>query len=107
LPYTIPTAVDSATLGAGFGWRTKPFIVQAGGGLHLQGFWLRRRFPEDGVESQEIYSVAPGVQGYAGLYPGKFEIELQLRIHYLPYVVDGRDDGMGFSELLLGFGYRF
>lgn len=107
LPYSVETAVDTAALGAGLGFRTLPFIVGAGGGLHLQGFWLRRRFPEAGVADQELFSVAPGVQGFAGVYPGKFEIELQLRIHYLPYVVDGRDDGMGFSELLLGVGYRF
>ncbi len=107
LGYPVDVDLDSATFGVGAGWRTPEFIVQAGGGLHLQGFWLRRRFPDGGVEDQELFSVAPGIVGWLGLHPGQFEIDVQLRVHYLPYVVDGRDNGMGFSELLLGLGYRF
>lgn len=50
--------------------------------------------------------MAPGLAGWVGLHPGQWQIDLQLRVHYLPYVVDGRDLGMGFSELMLGLGYR-
>ncbi len=107
LGYPVPVDLDSATFGAGAGWRTPEFVVQAGGGLHLEAFWLRRRFPDAGVSDQELFTVAPGLAGWVGLHPGQFEIDLQLRVHYLPYVVDGRDDGMGFSELALAFGYRF
>lgn len=98
--------LDSATFGVGAGWRSPEFIVQAGGGVHLEAFWLRRRFPDAGVPDQELFSVAPGLAGWVGLHPGQWQIDLQLRVHYLPYVVDGRDLGMGFSELMLGLGYR-
>lgn len=107
LGYPVDVNLDSATFGLGAGWRTPEFIVQAGGGLHLEAFWLRRRFPDAGVDDQELFTVAPGLAGWLGLHPGQFEIDVQLRVHYLPYVVDGRDDGMGFSELVLGLGYRF
>lgn len=107
LSYPVNVELDSSTVGLGAGWRTPEFIVQAGGGLHLQAFWLRRRFPDEGVADQEIFSVAPGLSGWLGVHPGQFEAELQLRVHYLPFVVDGRDNGMGFSELVLGLGYRF
>ncbi len=107
LDYPVSVGLDSATVGAGAGWATRPWIIQAGGGLHLEGIWMRRRFPDGGVPEQSLFTVSPGAQGWVGLHPGDFEIELSLRIHYLPYVVDGRDDSMGFSELLLGLGYRF
>jgi hypothetical protein len=107
LDYPVTVGLDSATFGAGAGWRTPEFIVQAGGGLHLEAFWLRRRFPDAGVDDQELFSIAPGIAGWVGLHPGQFHVDLQLRVHYLPYVVDGRDLGMGFSELMLGVGYRF
>lgn len=106
LDYPVAVGLDSATFGAGAGWKSPEFIVQAGGGVHLEAFWLRRRFPDAGVDDQELFSVAPGLAGWVGLHPGKWQIELQFRVHYLPYVVDGRDLGMGFSELMLGLGYR-
>ncbi len=107
LGYPVEVGIDSAAVGAGAGWATPPTLVQAGGGLHLEGVWIRRRFPTAGVDDQSLFTVSPGVQGWVGLHPGQFEAELSLRVHYLPYVVDGRDDSMGFSELLLGIGYRF
>lgn len=106
LDYPVAVGLDSATFGVGAGWRSPEFIVQAGGGVHLEAFWLRRRFPDAGVPDQELFSVAPGLAGWVGLHPGQWQIDLQLRVHYLPYVVDGRDLGMGFSELMLGLGYR-
>jgi len=107
LDYPVNVALDSATVGLGAGWRSPDFWVQAGGGLHMEGFWLRRRFPDQGVPEQSLFSVAPGVAGWLGVHPGQFEADLQLRFHYLPYIVDGHDLGMGFTELLLGLGYRF
>lgn len=107
LAYDVATEIDSAALGAGLGWRTRPGIVGVGGGIHAEGVWLRRRFPDAGVANQSLFTLAPGLEGFTGLYPGNFGIELSLRIHYLPYVIDGRDDGMAYSELLLGVGYRF
>ncbi len=107
LPYGIPTRVSSAAVGfeAGYATRVAPF--RAGGGLRLEGIYLERSFPGQGVAAQSLFTIAPGLVGWAGWYPGRFELELQLRTHYLPYVVDERDRGMAFNELLLGLGWRF
>lgn len=107
LPYTVPVRVSSAAFGGGVGYATREAPFRIGGGLHLEGIWLSRAFPGQGVESQELFTVAPGLMAWAGWYPKRVELELALRSHYLPYVVDGRDTGMGFSELVLAFGYRF
>ena len=107
LPYGIPTRVSTGAVGFQAGYATRDAPVRAGGGLRLEGFYLKRSFPGQDVQSQSILTIAPGLVGWAGWYPGHFELELQLRAHYLPYVVDDRDRGMAFNELLLGLGWRF
>jgi hypothetical protein len=107
LPYGVPTRVDTGAAGVAFGYATPDAPFRAGAGLRLEAFYLVRSFPDQGVPAQSIVTVAPGLEGWAGWYPGHFDLELQLRSHYLPYVVDDRDRGMGFNELLLGLGWRF
>lgn len=107
LPYGIPTRVSSAAVGLEAGYATRQAPLRAGAGLRLEGFYLVRTFPDQGVASQSVTTIAPGLVAWAGWYPGRFELELQLRTHYLPYVVDDRDQGMAFNELLLGLGWRF
>lgn len=107
LPYTIPVRLDTAAFGGGLGYATKEAPFRIAGGIHLQGIYLNRGFPDYDEADQELFTIAPGLMAWAGWYPRRFELELALRTHYLPYVVDGRDTGMSYSELLLAVGYRF
>lgn len=107
LDYGVPVVVGSGTAGLGFGYCTPQVAFQFGGGLHLQAVWLGRSFPGQDIEDQSLFTIAPGGQVWVGWHPGRFELELELRTHWLPYVVDGRDQGMGDNELLLNVGYRF
>jgi hypothetical protein len=107
LQYAVPVTVGSGTFGVGFGYATSQTAFQFGGGLHLEGVWLSRSFPGQGIDAQSLFTIAPGGQVWLGWHPGRFEMELSMRTHWLPYVVDGRDRGLVSNELLLGFGYRF
>ena len=107
LPYTVPVRLDTAAVGVGAGYATAQAPFRIAAGIHLQGIYLNRSFPGSTDPSQELFTVAPGLMFWAGWYPRRFELELALRSHYLPYVVDGRDTGMSYSELVLAAGYRF
>lgn len=107
LPYTVPVVLNTGALGIGAGYATRMAPFRIGGGLHLQGIWLQRSFPGSEGDDQSLFTVAPGLMAWTGWYPRRFELELALRTHYLPYVVDGRDQGMSYSELVLAVGYRF
>lgn len=105
--YAVPVTVGSATFALGLGFETNPTWFQLGGGLHLEAVALTRTFPDSDVDPQALFTIAPGGQFWLGWHPGRFELELQLRSHWLPYLVEGRDQGLADSELLLGIGYRF
>lgn len=107
LPYTVPTRLDSVTFGGGLGYATRQAPFRIAGGIHLEGIWLARTFPGSDTDPQHLFTIAPGLMAWTGWYPRRFELELALRTHYLPYVVDGRDTGMSYSELVLAVGYRF
>jgi hypothetical protein len=107
LSYDIPVQVGSGTFGLGLGFSTREALFQVGGGLHLEGVYLERSFPGTEEASQSLFTIAPGGMAYVGWHPGRFEMELSLRTHYLPYVVDDRDAGMAFNELALSLGYRW
>jgi hypothetical protein len=107
LSYGVPTRLSSATVGLGAGWSTRPAAFGAGAGLHLEGFSLTRSFPGQDVPEQSLASVAPGALAWLGWYPGRVELEAELRAHYLPWIVDGDDQGLAYGELLLSAGWRF
>ncbi len=107
LPYSIPVRLDTVTFGAGVGYATAQAPFRVGAGIHLQGIHLTRSFPASDSDAQRLFTIAPGLSFWGGWYPRRFELELGLRTHYLPYVVDGRDTGMNYGELVLGLGYRF
>ncbi|MFZ5475623.1 MAG: caspase family protein [Myxococcota bacterium] len=107
LPYEVPVQVGSATLGAGYGYATPERAFRFGGGFHLESIFLSRTFPGQNVSGQRVFSVAPGLAAWGGWYPYRFELELALRTHYLPYVPDDRDAGFLYNELFLAMGYRF
>lgn len=107
LPYTIPTQQLTATAGGALGVATRPARFRLGGGIRIEGIYLQRTFPGQSVADQRLFTVAPGLAGFVGWYPGRTTVHAQLRSHYLPYLLDDRDLGLGYSSLLLGFGYRF
>lgn len=107
LPYAIPVQLTTGTLGVGAGYATPMAPFRFGGGIHLQGIWMERSFTGSDAAPQSLFTIAPGAMAWTGWYPRRFELELALRTHYLPYVVDGRDEGMLYNELMLAIGYRF
>ncbi len=107
LSWDIPVVVTGTTLGVGFGYATAPRLFQVGGGIRMAGVYTTRAFPGQDIPTQALLSVAPGLEAWVGLHPGNLAFEFDLRSHYLPYLVDDRDVGFGFSEGLLTFGYRF
>ncbi len=107
LPYTIPTEVQSAALGVSAGIATPDFPLRAGIGARLEATTITRAFPDSGVPDQALATIAPGAAAWVNVNSGGFQVEASLRAHYLPYVVDGEDRGMGFTEAMLGLGWRF
>ncbi len=107
LDYTVKTNVSSASLGAGIGYATPEARFRVGGGLHLEGLYLARRFPDADTPGQHAFGLAPGLEGWAGWYPGHFELEFEMRTHYLPYIVDDQRVGMVYNEVGLNLGWRF
>jgi hypothetical protein len=107
LPYEVPVQVSSGVVGGGFGYATPERRFRFGGGFRLEGVVLSRAFPTQEVDSQTMFAVSPGLTAWGGWYPYRFELEAQLRTHYLPYVVDGRDAGFAYNEIFLVMGYRF
>ena len=107
LSYQIPTVVAGFTAGAGVGLETPEALFGAGLGVHLEFFSLGRSFPDQDIPQQWLVTLAPGLMAHAGFYPGKASIELGFRTHYLPYLLDGRDLGVGYHTLTLSAGYRF
>lgn len=107
LPYGVPVRLDVVGVGLGGGYATREAPFRIGAGIHLQGIYLNRSFLASDTDAQELFTIAPGLVAWTGWYPRRFELELALRTHYLPYVVDGRDLGMSYNELLLAIGYRF
>lgn len=107
LDYPVRTNVSSGSLGFGLGYATPEARFRVGGGLHLEGLYIARRFPDAETHAQSAFGLAPGLEGWAGWYPRHFEVEFQMRSHYLPYIVDDERVGMGYTELALALGWRF
>lgn len=107
LDWPVPVQVSMVTGGAGLGWATPPAAWRAGAGFHLDVVWIARDFPDAELERQELVTVAPGLLLFAGWYPGRFELEVQLRGSHLPYQLDDREKGLGMNSGLLLTGWRF
>ncbi len=107
LDYTVRANVSSASLGLGLGYATPEARFRVGGGLHLEGLYIARSFPDAETHAQSAFGLAPGLEGWAGWYPRHFEVEFQMRTHYLPYIVDDERTGMLYSEVALALGWRF
>ena len=107
LDYPVRTIVSSGSLGFGLGYATREARFRVGGGLHVEGMYVSRRFPDAETEPQGVFGIAPGFAGWVGWYPSHFELEFGMRTHYLPYIVDQQRAGMIYSELGFALGWRF
>lgn len=107
LGYQVPVAVSGGTFGAAAGWATPDAIVRAGAGVRLAAVYLQRSFPGEDLPAQHLFTIAPGLDLWVGLEPGRVSLELELRSHYLPYILEGHDRGVSFTEGLLAVGWRF
>ena len=107
LGYTVPVRVASTTFGVSAGFATRPRLVQAGAGLRVAGAWFQRSFDDPGVPAQSLLTASPGVVLWGGVHPGRFEFDVEIRSHFLPYGFDENGRGERFGEGLLAVGYRF
>ncbi len=105
--YTVPAVVSSTTMGASFGYTTRPSWFQVGVGGRLAGVYFLRKFPEIGVPSQALFTISPGYDAFAGLRFQRMELDLMLRGQLVAYKPDDRQEIFGFTEALLSLGYRF
>lgn len=109
LPAQLP--VDArftyADAGVELGWASRPRALRVGGGLRFAGVYLRRDFDaEQEVPSDFVLTASPGLVAWAGWWPGRLQLDLDLRLMYLPYDMDGQR-GFAVSERYLGAGWRF
>ena len=107
LDYEIPTTFSTTLVGGWAGFATRPRRFQVGGGIGLSGVYMHRSFPDASLESQQLLSLATGLDGWVGYHPGRFQIELELRLYSVPQQLDDMPGWLRFNELHLTFGYRF
>ena len=105
--YLVPVQVSGTTLGLTGGISTPPARLQAALGARFAATWLRREFPDQDLDPQSLFTIAPGLTGRVSLRLGSWVLETELRAHYLPYQLDGESLGLGFLEAQLAFGHRF
>jgi hypothetical protein len=105
LSYEVPTVLSMGSLGGGIGLTTRG-VFHMGAGLHLEGISIGRSFPGQGLEAQSLVTVAPGLLATVGLDPGRATLALTGQVHYLPYLLDGRNLGVLYGSLSLEVGMK-
>ncbi len=109
LDYNVPVTVSSTTFGLSAGYATPRLQLDlvGGAGIRVAGAYFRRDFNHQDLAGQDVFSISPGLLAWVGWHPGRIETEVELRLQYLPYLLDERETGLAFSEASLSFGYRF
>ena len=78
-----------------------------GAGLRAEGILFVRSFPDGLADSQQSFSVAPGVQGWLGLHPGRWSIDFQHHLMIMAMAFTDTARHPLYGELLISVGYRF
>jgi len=103
----VPIIIQSYAGGATFGFATKPALFRAGVGGRAQVVGFTRSFVNGDSDPQSSLSLAPGVQGWVGLHPGRAVFELQHNTQIM--ATSFTDDAQHpiYMEFFLTGGYRF
>ncbi len=89
------------------GWATgAAAVLRAGAGGRVELVHLGRSFPGEDTPPQGTTRVAPGLNGWIGLHPGRVHVDLGVSAMLLPVQWDGHPMP-GLLEIHLSFGYRF
>lgn len=103
----IDVFIQSYSLAANFGISSAPALFRIGAGLRAEGILFVRTFPDGIAESQQSFSVAPGVQGWLGLHPGRWSIDFQHHLMIMAMAFTDTAKHPLYGELLISVGYRF
>ncbi len=99
--------VGSTSGGAAVGFATRPALVRAGAGGKAEVIGLRRTFPDGTADPQSTVSVGVGPTTFVGVYRGRFSLDLDVSLLFMPVQWDDQDKRPAYFEPLLAVGYRF
>ncbi|MCB9679545.1 MAG: caspase family protein [Alphaproteobacteria bacterium] len=103
----VPVIVQAYSGAVTFGFTSKPALFQFGMGGRAQVIGFTRHFVNGTVEPQSSLSLAPGIQGWAGIHPGRAVVELQHHTHIMATSFTDDRPHPAYMELYLTAGYRF
>lgn len=103
----IKVGVQSYSLAANFGISTPPRLFRIGVGARAEGVIFARTFPDGTAKSQSSFGLAPGVQGWLGLHPGRWSFDFQHHLMIMAMAFTDANRHPLFGELLITVGYRF
>ncbi len=103
-----PVAMGGVVVGSGAGFVTADRIWQLGAGLRADAILLSRTWPDDpSVPTQGLATLAPGVVHFAGLRPGRVQLDVEYRVSVVPVRLEVDDPGFFVHAVLLSGGYLF
>ena len=103
----VPVVIQSYTLGATLGVVSVPALVRVGFGGRAELLSLSRTFVHDEAPTQTSFSIAPGIQGWIGLHPGRFQFEFHNNLQLMAIGFSSENKHPLYAEFFLSFGYRF
>ncbi|MEZ4319528.1 MAG: caspase family protein [Myxococcota bacterium] len=103
----IPVIVQAYSGAATFGFSSKPALFRFGMGGRAQIIGFTRTFVDGTAEPQGSISLAPGIQGWAGIHPGRAVFELQHNTHIMATSFTDETPHPVYMELFFTGGYRF
>ena len=106
--FTVPQTVTALRIGLGAAVAHTFGPLRLYGGPHLAFLSLTRDLRPTGLDSiQSFATLMPGVVAGAAFEHGRFELQLEGQLHYLPLVVNGQVQSVATGTLTAGVGLRF
>lgn len=103
----VDIVIQSYAGAATFGFTSKPALFRVGMGGRAQIIGFGRSFVDGTAESQGSISLAPGIQGWAGIHPGHAVFEVQHNTQFMATTFTPEVGHPIYMEFFLSGGYRF